>query len=226
MLSFDALEPLVLGRGRLRLVATDGLPAAGKSTLARRLVEATGGACVQLDELVKPEALWPWRGRPSFPFGCIRYDSFLAAVQKLAAHGRWRYRPYNWDSGALADMERVVEIARLVFVEGVTVLHWDPTALYDLRIWVDSDGTTVLQAVRAPGHGRLGTGVGADVPAERGAVSSDQALGAGECPGRGAWCSGRRPRWTLRPPVPCSTRPGLRSIRARPPSRGVPIAGR
>ena len=153
MLSFEALEALVLGRGRLRLVATDGLPAAGKSTLARRLVEATGGACVQLDELVKPEALWRWRDRPSFPFDYIRYDAFLAAVQELAAHGRCRYRPYDWDSGALADMERVVEIARPVFVEGVTVLHWDPTALYDLRIWVDSDAASMHEAVRARGMG-------------------------------------------------------------------------
>ena len=216
----------MLGRGRLRFVATDGLPAAGKSTLARRLVEATGGACVQLDELVKPEALWRWRDRPPFPFDCIRYDSFLAAVQELAAHGRWRCRPYDWDSGALADMERVVEIARPVFVEGVTVLHWDPTALYDLRIWVDSDATTVLQAVRAPGHGRLGTGVGADVLAEREAVSADQALGAGGCPGCGAGEVGRGQPWTLRRPASCCRRPGSRSIRGRPASRGVPIAGR
>lgn len=34
MLSFDALEALVLGRSGLRLIAIDGLPAAGKSTFA------------------------------------------------------------------------------------------------------------------------------------------------------------------------------------------------
>lgn len=74
-------------------------------------------------------------------------------MQELAAHGRCRYRPYDWASGALADSERVVEIGRPVIVEGVSALHPDLTALYDLRVWVDSDATTVLQAVRGRGMG-------------------------------------------------------------------------
>lgn len=153
MLSFDALEALVRARPALRLVAIDGLPAAGKSTLADRLVAATGGACVQLDEFVKPEALWRWRDRPSFPFDYIRYDAFLAAVRELAAGGRCAYRPYDWASGDLAAAPRTVQVAAPVFVEGVSALHPDLAPLYDLRIWIASDAATLLQAVRERGMG-------------------------------------------------------------------------
>lgn len=153
MLSFDAIEALVLGRPQLRLVAIDGLPAAGKSTLARRLVETTGGTCVQLDEFVRPQPEWRWRDRPSFPFDYIRYDEFLAAVQDLAATGQCCYRPYDWVSGELAEAERTVQVAGPVFVEGVSALHPGLAPLYDLRVWVASDATTVLQAVRARGMG-------------------------------------------------------------------------
>lgn len=95
MPSLDSLEALVLGRTQLRPVPIDGLLAAGKPTLARRLVEATGGACVQRDELVEPEALWRWRDRPSFPFDYVRYDAFLAAAEELAALHADLIPPYD-----------------------------------------------------------------------------------------------------------------------------------
>lgn len=153
MLSSDEIESIVRAQPQLRLVAIDGLPASGKSTLAQRLVAATGGASVGLDEFVKPETEWRWRDRPSFPFDYIRYDAFLAAVRALAADGRCSYRPYDWSSGRLAKSERNVETTRPVFVEGVSTLHPDLASLYGLRLWVESDAATTLQAVRRRGMG-------------------------------------------------------------------------
>jgi uridine kinase len=68
VLTFDEVVGLVRARLGLRLIGIDGLPVAGKSTLASQLAEATGGACIHLDDFVKPEAEWRWHNRPSFPF--------------------------------------------------------------------------------------------------------------------------------------------------------------
>jgi uridine kinase len=137
---------LVRAQSGLRRIGIDGLPVAGKSTLADQLAEAMGGACVRLDDFVKPEAEWRWHNRPSFPFHWIRYDDFMGAVASLAENGRCQYRPYDWEIGETEDAERVVESDGPVIVEGVSALHPDLAPLYDLRIWVESDPATVLAA--------------------------------------------------------------------------------
>jgi broad-specificity NMP kinase len=60
-------------------VAIDGLPLAGKSTLADRLAVAAGAECIRLDDFVKPEAEWRSHDQPSFPFDFIRYNEFISA---------------------------------------------------------------------------------------------------------------------------------------------------
>ena len=140
-------------RPQLRLLAIDGLPLAGKTTLADRLAAAIGGACVFLDDFIKPEREWRWRDRPSFPFDFVRHDEFVGAVRSLAADGECRYRPWDYRTGERADLDRVVRLDRPVIVEGVTALHPDLAPLYDLRIWVESDAATVLDAAQARGVG-------------------------------------------------------------------------
>jgi uridine kinase len=154
VLTFDEVVGLVRAQSGLRLIGIDGLPLAGKSTLAGQLAEATGGACVHLDDFVKPEAEWRWHNRPSFPFHWIPYDDFMGAVTSLAENGRCQYRPYNWESGETEDADRVVEGRDgPVIVEGVSALHPDLAPLYGLRIWVESDAATVLAASVARGVG-------------------------------------------------------------------------
>ena len=123
VLSFDDVVASINGQADLRLVGVDGLPLAGKSTLAGRLATATGGACVYLDDFVKPQAEGRWRDRPSFPFDYIRYEEFLGAVVSLATRGCCRYRPYDFATGGIAEAERVVRPDRPVIVEGVSALH-------------------------------------------------------------------------------------------------------
>ena len=134
MLSFDNVVASISGRADLRLVGVDGLPLAGKSTLADQLAAATGGACVYLDDFVKPETEWRWHDRPSFPFDYVRYEEFLNAVASLATRGCCRYRPYDFAADSIAEAERVVRMDRPVIVQGVSALYLqtDPKGRADI----------------------------------------------------------------------------------------------
>jgi uridine kinase len=92
--------------------------------------------CLYLDDFVKPEALWPSRTSPSFPFAHIRYDEFLDAVKSLAQHGSCTYRPYDWDAHQVQDERRTIKRGTPVIIEGASALHPELAPLYDLRIWV------------------------------------------------------------------------------------------
>jgi hypothetical protein len=52
----DAVEHIALLSPSL--IAIGGLPCAGKSTMARRLVERLGATCIELDEFVLPQRDW------------------------------------------------------------------------------------------------------------------------------------------------------------------------
>lgn len=143
---------MVENRPAARLVAIDGLSVSGKSTLASRLETTLGATILALDDFVRPEAEWRGRAAPAFPFPFIRYDEFLHRVTALA-HGKpARYRPYDWSTGEIGD-ERETRPDHLVVVEGVSSLHPSLAPLYDLRIWVESDASTVLEASIARGLG-------------------------------------------------------------------------
>jgi uridine kinase len=152
LIDFDAAVATVGRHPGARLVAIDGLPASGKSTLAARLETGLGATVVHLDDFVRPEGEWRGRAVPAFPFPYIRYGEFLAAVTALAHGEPARYRPYNWATGRLGD-ERETHPDGLVVVEGVSSLHPRLAPLYDLRFWVESDEATVLEASLARGVG-------------------------------------------------------------------------
>jgi uridine kinase len=152
-LSFDDAVTLVLARPALRLIAIDGLPVSGKSTLADRMVNALGAECLYLHDFVMPEDLWPSRTSPSFPFANMRYDEFLDAVKSLAQHGRCSYRAYDWDAHQVQGEARTIGFGKPIIVEGVSALHPELAPLYDLRIWVDSDAATTFSAALQRGVG-------------------------------------------------------------------------
>jgi uridine kinase len=154
LVSFDEVVARVRGGVNPPLVAIDGLPVSGKSTLAGRLEDELGLQCIYLDDFVLPEAEWPSRTRPAFPFEYIRYDEFLDTVRTLAATGTCRYRPFDWATGAVAQTEREVEVnGGPVVIEGVSSLHPAIVGLYGLRIFVESDAATTLQASLERGVG-------------------------------------------------------------------------
>jgi uridine kinase len=151
LIDFDAAVALVATSGA-RIVAIDGLPVSGKSTLAGRCEAELQARCVYLDDFVRPEAEWRSRIAPSFPFGYIRYAEFMGVVETLARGAACGYRPYDWSTGALGDV-RQIDPGGLWIVEGVSALHPELAPLYDLRLWVESDATTTLTASIARGVG-------------------------------------------------------------------------
>ena len=155
MIDFD--EALSIARlSGARLIAIDGLPLSGKSTLAERFETEMQATCVYLDDFVWPEAEWRGRIEPAFPFGYIRYDEFLSAVRTLARGETARYQLYDWATGHLSD-KKIVGPERPVIVEGVSALHPDLAPLYDLRFWIESDAATTLSASLDRGVGEWET---------------------------------------------------------------------
>jgi uridine kinase len=146
MLTFEEVVRLVGSKQKPLLVAIDGLPLSGKTTLALRLLNELGAECVQLDDFVKPEAEWRFRDKPSFPFDYIRYDEFVSAVCSLAHDHGCLFHSYDWVTGRIADEPKVICGGGIAIVEGVSALHPDLAPLYDLRVWIDSDPKTALAA--------------------------------------------------------------------------------
>ena len=146
MLTFNEVVALVGSRPKPLLVAIDGLPLSGKTTLALRLIKELGAECLGLDDLVRPETEWPSRDKPSFPFDFVRYDEFVDAVRSLAHNRCCSFHPYNWETGHIEDLPKVVRGDDIALVEGVSALHPDLAPLYDLRVWIESDTETTLAA--------------------------------------------------------------------------------
>jgi uridine kinase len=150
MIGFDQAVSL-LRRLPDGLIAIDGLPVSGKSTLAERLENELGAVTIYLDDFVRPPAEWRGTAKPALPFPYFRYDEFLATVTTLANGDAARYRRYDWAAGQLARDWSEIRPDGLVVVEGVSALNPILAPLYDLRFWVESDADTTLAASLARG---------------------------------------------------------------------------
>jgi len=129
------------------LIAIDGLPCSGKTTLAMRLQEIHGFECLHVDEFLRPEE--EWRGcQPAFPFPYIRYEEFLQAVTDLAEQGECSYAPYDWKTLAVSTTPRRITTHRPVIVEGVSALVPLLEPYYGLKIFVDSDRRSIQDVAR------------------------------------------------------------------------------
>ena len=153
MIDFDAAVSLIGARPDIRLVAIDGLPVSGKSSLASRLEVELGATIVYLDDFVLPEAEWRGKAAPAFPFPYMRYDEFTQTVRALAERRVARYRRYDWAAGRLAEAWTEIDPDGLVVVEGVSTLNRQLAPRYEMRLWVESDASTTLAASLARGVG-------------------------------------------------------------------------
>ena len=147
MLTFEEVVALVASQPKPLLVAIDG------PTLAQQITEELGAECLGLDDFVRPEAGWSSRDKPSFPFDFVRYGEFVDAVRSLAHNRRCLFHPYNWETGRVEDLPKVVRGDGIALVEGVSTLHPGLAPLYDLRIWIESDAETTLAASLRRGVG-------------------------------------------------------------------------
>lgn len=126
------------------LIGIDGLPCAGKTTLAFRLREIYGFEILQVDEFLRPEADWPSR-KPGFPFPYLRYDEFLQAVIRLAETGECVYAPFDWETLSVSTQLRRITTQRPVIVEGISALVPLLARYYGLKIFVQSARETALE---------------------------------------------------------------------------------
>lgn len=145
-MEIDALIEKLREGSDLKLIGIDGLPVAGKSSLADRLIETFGAQLIYLDDFVLPQEQWPDPIEPGFPFPYMRHEAFFEAVETLARTGACRYQLYDWESGALGPWKEIQLGNKLVIVEGVSAVAQRLAHLYDLKIWVESDAATTLKA--------------------------------------------------------------------------------
>jgi hypothetical protein len=107
--SFDEVVALVASQPKPLLVAIDGLPLSGKTTLAQQVTEELGAECLGLDDFVRPEAEWSSRDKPSFPFDFVRYGEFVDAVCSLAHNRRCWFHHTIGRQGVLKTCQRWCE---------------------------------------------------------------------------------------------------------------------
>lgn len=135
------------------LIAIDGLPCSGKSTLAERLERHFGIESVYLEDFVLPASAWPRPLKPAFPFEYMRYAEFVGTVKALACSGVGSYAPFDWSKLDIAETTRTVRLDKPVIIEGVSALNPVLAPLYGLCLFVESDRSTTFQAALDRGVG-------------------------------------------------------------------------
>ncbi len=147
--SFDELvHELSVHHAPPFLIAIDGRPCSGKTTLAGRLAKALCAQVIYLDEFFIPQKEWPKHPKPTFPFFYLRYDEFIEGVRKLSAGKSFSYCRYNWDTHTIATQPTIVKPDTTIIVEGVSTLYKELINFYAKKIWVDSDQRTEPEAIR------------------------------------------------------------------------------
>ncbi|WP_055564780.1 uridine kinase family protein [Streptomyces atriruber] len=105
----DTLRRLPPSCGPVRLVAVDGHAGSGKSTFARRLAEALGGAPVlRLDDIASHDQLFGWTDR-------LRRQ----VLDPLSRGETARYATYDWHERRFGPADGLLPPAPVVIVEGV-----------------------------------------------------------------------------------------------------------
>src|SRR5262245_43721104 len=112
MPKFARLEEVQAMAGALgpSLIAIDGLPCAGKSTLATQVSRTHGYDRIGVDDFLLPESQWPSRRAPAFPFEFMRYDAMMEAVRSLATTGACIYTPFDWATLSVSSQKRTVNL--------------------------------------------------------------------------------------------------------------------
>lgn len=147
-MSFSTFEDIVQRIERFAapvLIGIDGLPCSGKSSLAERLQIHFGIKGIYLDDFVIYAPEWTTR-EPGFPFPYMHYAEFMRTVETLASEGSAAYYPFDWSTLARAETPRSFRLDRHVIVEGVSALNPLLAPLYGLRIFVESDRESAVQA--------------------------------------------------------------------------------
>ena len=126
--------------GRTRLISIDGPAGSGKSTLADRFAARAEARGLNTRVLHMDDLYDGWDGAVR-GFALLR-DHVLT---RLADGREGRYRRYDWNSGAYAELHLVPATVELLIVEGVTSCDRDADAWQSLKIWIETTNEVRLE---------------------------------------------------------------------------------
>lgn len=146
MIAYDDVEAIVAPRVKENiLIAIDGRPVSGKSTISEKLAVKFGLSILCLDDFMTPPD--NWRGaEPAFPFPYFRHDEFDRALHDLKTTGACAFGKYDWLRERIRPAERL-EWTGALLVEGCSVLKASLAPLYNIRFFVESDARDTYDAV-------------------------------------------------------------------------------
>mgnify|MGYP000013082933 FL=1 len=131
----------------VRIIAIDGRCAAGKTTLADRLVKELGGDVIHMDDFFLPPKLRTPERR-SEPGGNVHYERFLAEVlPKLRTGETFSYQRFDCSRMAPGDWIPVQNNG-FVFVEGAYSCHPALGDYMDRKVFLDIDSSTQTERIR------------------------------------------------------------------------------
>jgi uridine kinase len=126
--------------GATRLVCVDGPAGSGKTTLAERIAAGMADRGLTVQVLHMDDLYEGWDGVER-GFALLR-DHVLA---RIASGLEGRYRRYDWEAGAYAELHAVPPDLDLLVVEGVTSADRGVEPWPTLRIWVETTNTVRLE---------------------------------------------------------------------------------
>lgn len=142
----DLLVNLHIGNKRPFLIAIDGRPCSGKSTLADQLIESLNAEAIFLDDFFIPPQSWPVDIKPAFPFPYFRNDEFILGIKTLAHGEIFEYRVFDWTTQRI-EQKKIVDPKNIIIVEGVSVLSEQLYRNFQKKIFVVSDKDSEFEAI-------------------------------------------------------------------------------
>jgi len=151
------------GLAGVLVVAIDGHGAAGKSTIAGAVADATGAALVHTDDFFQPgpEPGGPGRLWLDGPRGSSRRDTRdlsryydwrrlrAEALEPLRAGRAAEFRRFDWERGSGLDGTVSVTPSPLIVLEGVFSAAPELSDLVDWSVFVDTPSRERLRRLRA-----------------------------------------------------------------------------
>ncbi len=128
------------------VVGVSGFCGAGKSTLAREVLDrAEGAARMRGDDFLDPAR----SHRRSTDWDGVERDRLASEVlQPFRARRAGTFRRYDWSRRALGDLEALPR-AEVLVVDLIGLFHPDVLALLDVTVWVDLDPGAAAERGRA-----------------------------------------------------------------------------
>jgi uridine kinase len=137
-------------KSRPVLIGIEGYGGSGKTTVAQRLAEALGDACVvSIDDFIVKEKLTV----ASWDDGAFDLARLEEQVLLPASQGQpVSYQRLQWETNTLSEAIAVPDVDYLI-IEGISSYHPSIEHYYDYKIWVESPREVAQQR----GHTRDGS---------------------------------------------------------------------